>query len=72
MTETKGTIQINGRSEPLAAASIAALLEAKADEIPPRGIAIAVNGSVVPRASWPTTPLNDGDRVEIVRVMQGG
>jgi sulfur carrier protein len=66
------TIQINGRSEPLAAANLAALLDAKADEIPARGIAIALNGSVVPRASWPTTPLNDGDRIEIVRVMQGG
>jgi len=72
MTETRATIHVNGRSEPLAAASVAALLEAKADEIPPRGIAIAVNGSVVPRASWPTTRLSDGDRVEIVRVMQGG
>jgi sulfur carrier protein len=72
MSETMGTIEINGRREPLAAGSIAALLEAKADEIPARGIAIAVNGSVVPRASWPTTRLNDGDRVEIVRVMQGG
>jgi sulfur carrier protein len=72
MADVKGTIQINGRSEPLAVASIAALLEAKADEMPARGIAVAVNGSVVPRASWPTTRLNDGDRVEIVRVMQGG
>jgi sulfur carrier protein len=66
------TIQVNGRSEPLAAASLAALIEAKSDEIPARGIAIALNGSVVPRASWATTRLNDGDRIEIVRVMQGG
>jgi sulfur carrier protein len=66
------TIQVNGRSETLAVTSIAALLDAKADEIPARGIAIALNGSVVPRASWATTRLNDGDRVEIVRVMQGG
>src|SRR5262249_29353814 len=72
MPKTKGTVRINGRSEPLTVTSLAALLDAKADEIPSRGVAIAVNGSVVPRTSWPATPLNDGDRVEIVRVMQGG
>ena len=68
----QATIHVNGRSEPLMTTSLTALLDAKADEIPPRGIAIALNGSVVPRSSWPTTRLNDGDRIEIVRVMQGG
>ena len=36
------------------------------------GIAVAVNESVVPRASWDGTPLADGDRVEILTAVQGG
>ena len=38
----------------------------------PTGLATAVNGEVVPRASWATTPLADGDQVEVVTAVQGG
>jgi sulfur carrier protein len=37
-----------------------------------RGIAVAVNGAVVPRSSWNETPLNDSDRVEILTAVAGG
>jgi sulfur carrier protein len=65
-------IRVNGKDEPLDAPTIAALLEAK--EISPqmRGLAIARNGAVVPRAQWPTTPLSPGDVIEIVLARQGG
>lgn len=69
---TTPTIQLNGKAEPLAAATIAALLEEKDIEMNMRGIAIAVNGAVVPRAAWPVTRLATGDVVEIVRALQGG
>jgi sulfur carrier protein len=36
------------------------------------GVAAAVNGEVVPRGSWPATPVGDGDRVEVVTAVQGG
>lgn len=36
------------------------------------GVAVAVNGDVVPRGAWPTTALNPGDRVEILTAVQGG
>ncbi|MEV5486323.1 MULTISPECIES: sulfur carrier protein ThiS [Streptomyces] len=36
------------------------------------GVAAAVNDVVVPRAQWPTTPLGDGDRVEVLTAVQGG
>jgi sulfur carrier protein len=36
------------------------------------GVAAAVNGEVVPRRTWPGTPLADGDRVEVVTAVQGG
>lgn len=38
----------------------------------PAGVAAAVNEIVVPRTQWPTTPLGDGDRVEVLTAVQGG
>ena len=66
------SIRINGTDEPLAAATLAALLEEKAVDVAQRGIAVALNGAVVPRAAWPQTALRAGDTVEIVRARQGG
>jgi sulfur carrier protein len=37
-----------------------------------RGVAVAVNGEVVPRAHWWRTPLRPGDRVEVLTATQGG
>jgi glycine oxidase len=39
---------------------------------PRRGIAVAVNGSVVPRARLAQTALSEGAKVEIVTAVQGG
>ena len=65
-------IRVNGESEPLAAATLDALLAEKAVDTEQKGIAVALNGAVVPRAAWPQTPLKPGDSVEIVRARQGG
>jgi sulfur carrier protein len=37
-----------------------------------RGCAVAVDGTVVPRAGWPAQELRDGDVVELVTAVQGG
>lgn len=37
-----------------------------------RGIAIAINDSVISKSRWPMHQLRDGDRIEIVRATQGG
>jgi sulfur carrier protein len=66
------TIRINGASEPLGAATLEALLAEKAGDTKQRGIAVALNGAVVPRAAWRETVLRAGDSVEIVRARQGG
>jgi sulfur carrier protein len=68
----QGEIRVNGESEPFAAATLEALLAEKALDTGQRGIAVALNGAVVPRAAWPATPLHPGDSVEIVRARQGG
>lgn len=39
---------------------------------PSSGVAVAVDGAVVPRASWPGTALRDGASVEVLTAVQGG
>jgi sulfur carrier protein len=65
-------IRLNGQDELLAVGTLAALLEEKAVDAAQRGIAVAINGEVVPRAAWAATVLRPGDRVEIVSARQGG
>lgn len=38
----------------------------------PAGIAVAVNGTVIPRTSWAQQTVSSGDSVEIVTALQGG
>ena len=63
---------MNGQDVPVGAATIAELLSEQAVDVGRRGIAVALNGSVVPRSVWGETALRPGDSVEIVRAMQGG
>ncbi|KQT11685.1 thiamine biosynthesis protein ThiS [Methylobacterium sp. Leaf399] len=69
------TITVNGTPRDHAASDLEALFRIEAEEAgieSAQGVAIALNGRVVPRRDWERTPLGDGDRVEIVRAMQGG
>jgi sulfur carrier protein len=72
MTAASNHIRINGQDEILSVSTLAALLEEKAVDVGQRGIAVALNGTVVPRTAWSETPLQGGDVVEIVRARQGG
>ena len=65
------TLTVNGRTLSLpdgddVAALVATLTDAR------RGVAVAVNGEVVPRSAWAGTGLTDGDRVEVLTAAQGG
>ncbi len=40
--------------------------------LPAFGIAIELNGTVIRRAEHPATPLREGDRLEIVKLVGGG
>jgi sulfur carrier protein len=37
-----------------------------------RGVAVAVDGEVVPRGEWATTEVREGQQVEVLRAVQGG
>jgi sulfur carrier protein len=65
------TIRVNGAAEPLAVATVAELLRRRGIETP-RGVAVAVNGVVVPARGWGERRLAAGDDVEIVRPFGGG
>ncbi|HEY2765612.1 MAG TPA: sulfur carrier protein ThiS [Pseudonocardiaceae bacterium] len=39
---------------------------------PASGVAVALDGAVVPRASWASTELRDGSSVEVFTAVQGG
>jgi sulfur carrier protein len=38
----------------------------------PRGIAVVVDGTVVPRSEWPSHTLTGRESVEVITAVQGG
>lgn len=52
------------------AASVAALLAAQA--VASQGVAVALNGAVLPRSRWPETPLVEGDELHLFTAIAGG
>lgn len=64
-------VRINGAPHraagPMSLAEAVALLTRA-----PTGVAAALNGAVVRRAAWDSTPLADGDEVEVLTAVQGG
>ena len=65
------SVRVNGKDETLAALTVAELVQARGIT-GKRGVAVAVNGTVVPAGAWPATRLADGDEIEIVRPFGGG
>ena len=66
-------IRLNGKDCELAAgASLAAVLARLQVPADGRGVAVAVDGEVVPRAQWETFRLAEDARVEVLTAMQGG
>lgn len=64
-------VLVNGFVTPVGAEeSLADLLTAHG--VPDRGVAVAVSGEVVPRASWGATTLREGTVVEVLTAVQGG
>ena len=53
-------------------ATIADVVRGLAGVADPRGVAVALNGAVVPRASWAVTRPADGDTIDVLTAVQGG
>ena len=65
-------LRVNGAARPLGDGTLTGLLEAEAVNTKTRGVAVAVNGQVVPRHAWAATRLAPGDEIEIVKLFVGG
>jgi sulfur carrier protein len=66
-------IVLNGQHSDVGAGeTVAAVLERLGLQADARGIAVAVDGQVVPRAVWREFALPEGARVEVLTAMQGG
>ncbi len=66
-------ISLNGRqSDVRGGETVAAALARLNLALDARGVAVAVDGEVVPRAQWESFALADDARVEVLTAMQGG
>lgn len=65
------TVIVNGEAYDVPDGTTVATLAAHHDA-DRRGCAVAVDGAVVPRGQWAAAELRDGQRIEIVRAVQGG
>jgi sulfur carrier protein len=64
---------VNGDPFEIDDSSTVASLVDRVVEVPGgKGTAVAINGEVVPRAEWPTVPLEEGDKVEVLKAVGGG
>ena len=67
------TVQVNGETRELpAGTTVESLVSALSDVPQGRGLAVALDGEVVPRTRWTSTQLPEGAQVEIVVAVQGG
>jgi sulfur carrier protein len=66
-------ILLNGESSDVRPGeSVAAALDRLGLDRAARGVAVAVDGEVVPRAAWESFALAPDARVEVLTAMQGG
>jgi sulfur carrier protein len=66
-------ISVNGDArEAVPGETVALLLERLGLDPSARGVAVAVDGEVIPRARWETVSLAEDARVEVLGAMQGG
>lgn len=66
-------IVLNGeRREVTEPASVESAVQATGADAAGGGLAVAVDGDIVPRSEWRRTSLREDQRVEVVRAVQGG
>lgn len=66
-------VTLNGSPRELdPSAVVADAVAASGAEPEGRGVAVAVDGEVVPRGQWDGFELREGQRIEVVRAVQGG
>lgn len=65
------TVTVNGRAREVPQGTgVAALVDSLSPA--PRGVAVALNGEVLPRSDWARTALTEGDVLEVLGAVAGG
>ena len=66
-------VVLNGETATLVrGATVADAIAAAGVEPEARGVAVAIEGEVVPRGEWARRELHNGEAVEVVHAVQGG
>ncbi len=65
-------IEINGGPKTLEKETTLLVLIRDILEENMNGIAVAINGAVIPKTKWEITYIQNDDRIELVRATQGG
>ena len=66
-------VEVNGKAVTLTEDStVRAAVDASGAASSDRGLAVAVDGEVVPRSEWDRTSLSEGQKVEVLAAIQGG
>lgn len=66
------SVTVNGRAVQLDSSALVALLKDFSVDADSTGVAVAVDGTVVPKSQWQNTVLLNDQRIEVLGAMQGG
>jgi sulfur carrier protein len=66
------TIYVNNESRQLADTAVVADVLRSLNIVGQKGMALAVNSTVVPRQEWDNYSLKDNDKIMIIKATQGG
>jgi len=64
------TLTVNGAERSLEAATVAGMVEEMG--LPEPLVLVEHNGLALRKPEWESTPIRDGDRIEILRISAGG
>lgn len=72
--ENKQSIKVivNGKEIITSENDLLSLLKNLNIDIQRKGIAIAINGEIIPKPEWNKTKVKEGDKIEIVHIVFGG
>lgn len=66
-------IKLNGENKTIENnINLSGFVAAELNSKEPRGVAVALNGKVIPKQKWDSVTVNENDEIEIVHAVQGG
>lgn len=63
-------VQVNGQPRAIEAGTVLDLL--RAYELENKMVVVEIDGEIVPKEAWTSTPLREGSQVELVHFVGGG